>query len=685
MVAMLRRVRTFFVPPDGRLRRGAIVAVVALAVTLGVLTGFTGIVQRLEWGIYDRVVAISAQNRATPEEIVLVALDEPSFQEVGLQWPWPRSIHAALIDSLRRAGAKLIVMDILFDTPADPFDDGILAEALAGPLPVVLAADIRYTASEGYLHTQTILPTEQFLDTGAIVGMATFPFDPDGTIRRGALTVSGYPTLAYAAYLAGDDVAGDGPPPGGGRSPLLRFYGAPRRGIRTVSYYQALAPEEFLPPGIVAGKTVFVGLSVGADADATSAVGDEYATPVGPRTPGVEIQATAYANLLDGATVADPFGAILPLILLSAGAAIALSVLFVRAPFPVALTVFLVFAIVLLFGGYALLNGGVRIPMVQPLVATGSVFVLVSVYRATLGVVERVFITGAFKHYLAPSVVDDILSDPSKLSLGGEVRTVTVLFSDLQGFTTISEQLPPEVLTELLRSYFRDMLAVLQYHDATLDKFIGDAIMAFFGAPLTTSDHAAQAVAAARGMQHAMEEVNRRNAERRLPALVTRIGINTGPVVAGNMGTEDVFNYTVMGDTVNLASRLEGVNKEYGTRTIASAATVAELPRAEPAAAAGLRLLDAIRVKGKHDAVDIYEVGSLLEGDDDGAFAALTARYGDALALYQHGDWSAAATAFAALVEDYGDGPSRTMLSRCRAYAEAPPADWDGVHVMTSK
>lgn len=678
MVRGFSRLRSLIIPTDGRMTLPSIVIVVVIAALLGVAVGFSGVAQRLEWGVYDRYMSLSARRWSSPDNMVIIAIDEPSFAEVGLRWPWPRSIHAALLESLRVAGARRVVMDIIFDTPSDEFDDSALAEALASPLPVVLAGDIRHTSSAGYVHRQTILPEHRFLDTGVAVGLATVYFDPDNMIRRASTLVAGHPTIAYATYLENDAVADFEPATFGSKRqrPLLRFYGGSGVGIDTVSFYQALAPDTFLPSGVLDGKTVFVGLSVGADADVTASA-DVYGTPVGPRTAGVEIQATAYANMVADEFVAEPFRSGWSIALFALLVAFFLSHPFVRAPLPVSLAMFVVVAAGALIAGYLFLDRlNLRVPVIHAILAVGSVFIVVSVYRGALGAAERRFITGAFKHYLAPSVVDEILDDPSKLSLGGELREVTVLFTDLVGFTTISESLAPEMLTELLRSYFREMLAVLREHSATLDKFIGDAIMAFFGAPVATPEHADLAVSAARGMQLAMEGVNSRNAARGLPELVTRIGIHTGLVVAGNMGTEEVFNYTVMGDNVNLASRLEGVNKEYGTRTIAAAATVDRLTERS-----GLRLLDSIRVKGKTEPVEIFEVVARPPA----SFETLRASYEEALVAYRAGDWPVAGERFRSILEVYEDGPSRAMLDRCLRYAVAPPAEWDGVHVMTSK
>jgi adenylate cyclase len=289
-------------------------------------------------------------------------------------------------------------------------------------------------------------------------------------------------------------------------------------------------------------------------------------------------------------------------------------------------------------------------------------------------------ILGAFKHYLAPALVERMLDDPEQLRLGGAEYEVTIIFTDLAGFTTISEKLDPESLQRLLTRFFKEMMDILLSENATLDKFIGDAIMVYFGCPVAFPDHAARACRAAVRMQARMRELNREWSAAGYPEIRMRVGINTGTVVAGNMGTDEIFNFTILGDNVNLASRLEGVNKEYGSLTIASESTRQRLGDGFL-----LRELDSIRVKGKVEPVAIYEVSGMQ--DAEGQTAELHRLFGEGLALYRAGDFGQAERRFAAaLLIEPGDGPSRTFVERCRAYRDSPPPeDWGGVHVMKTK
>ncbi|MBU1100998.1 MAG: adenylate/guanylate cyclase domain-containing protein [Bacteroidetes bacterium] len=220
---------------------------------------------------------------------------------------------------------------------------------------------------------------------------------------------------------------------------------------------------------------------------------------------------------------------------------------------------------------------------------------------------ERAFIKTAFSHYISPEVVNELLENPKSLQLGGEEKWLTVLFTDLVSFTTISENLEPDKLVRLLKLYFTYMTEIIIKHGGTIDKYIGDSIMAIFGAPLSMDDHATRAVRAGLDMEQKLADLNVQLKTEGLPEVKSRIGINTGNMVVGNIGTESVFNYTVIGDSVNLASRLEQANKMFHTSILISRFTYDELNREE----FKIRQLDVIKVKGKETAVEVFEVYDL--------------------------------------------------------------------------
>jgi adenylate cyclase len=677
--AALHAVREFFLPEHGALRLLPFMVVVSVALVLSALVMNLSILQRMDWALYDRYVELATRNPQPPNDIVVVAIDDPSFQELGIQWPWPRSVHAALVQALHEAGAACIAFDVVFDRPSQfPEDDAALVAAAKSAGNVICAADWEDTNDQSYGIFQWVDPFKELADAAHGTGVARLPVDPDGHIRRTPLSFSGRQSLALAVALT---QPGFHAPADGDKTRLIHLNGETRRGFKTVSYYQALAYDTMLPPGTFKGKTVFVGLSLSSTPEVKGAA-DRFLAAYPDPLAGVEIQASVLDSLLRGRFIREPFPSLPSAILVSLAVALILIPLYYRlgafSSFLTALGV----ALALVFIGYfcyGVLQA--RIPVVLPAVSVAMVFLFSYFYRFLLGVVERRMILGAFKHYLAPAIVDTILKDPGKLRLGGATYRVSIIFTDLEGFSTFSEKLSPEKLHDLLTWYFREMMDILLEERATLDKFIGDAIMVYFGCPVEDPSHPLQACRSAIRMQARMVELNQIWSSQGLPHLHMRVGINTGTVVAGNMGTESIFNYTIIGDSVNLASRLEGVNKEYGTSTIVSEDTFHDVQGSVVA-----RELDRIRVKGKTQPIAIYELAALpgvLPGESLRVFQG----YAEGLALYRARRWEEAAAAFQEVLRlDPKDGPSVTMRERALYYkANQPGDDWDGVYTMLHK
>jgi adenylate cyclase len=294
---------------------------------------------------------------------------------------------------------------------------------------------------------------------------------------------------------------------------------------------------------------------------------------------------------------------------------------------------------------------------------------------------QKTMIKGAFGQYLSPKVVEILVNDPSKLSLGGEHREMTAFFSDVAGFSSISEKLTPTELVHLLNEYLTAMCDIIATYDGTVDKFEGDAIIAFWGAPLTQEDHAVLCCHAAIDMDKHMISMREKLKEEGRPNMTVRMGINSGPMVVGNMGSATRMDYTIMGDAVNLAARLEGANKFYTSGTMISDATYA-LAKDHIEA----RELDTVRVVGKKEPITIYQ---LMDKKDQvtGERAEMLEHYYRGTAAYKARQYSEAIPHFEkalGVIED--DGPALTFLERCKEYNENPPAaDWDGVYNFTSK
>lgn len=341
-------------------------------------------------------------------------------------------------------------------------------------------------------------------------------------------------------------------------------------------------------------------------------------------------------------------------------------------------------AAVVVIGSAALM---VTMRLFLPIIAPTLTLLLAAVAQSGYKYVEvsreRNHIRNAFNHYLSTDVINEIISDPSRLRLGGEKRVLTAMFTDVKGFSSISETLDPEDLVKLLNRYLSEMSDIVLQLRGTIDKFEGDAIISFFGAPVTYDDHASRACQAAVRMKKIETYLNEHfMAEELSPhPLATRIGINTGEMVVGNMGTANRMDYTIMGHSVNLAARLEGVNKQYGTWILTS-----ELTRNETGDAFTARQLDRVRVVGVSQPVRLYEI--LDEADlAPEQTVQLVDEFHHGLELFEHREWGEAGSIFSRLNREFpDDGPSKTFFERCTKFqSEEPPKDWDGVFNLTRK
>jgi adenylate cyclase len=326
---------------------------------------------------------------------------------------------------------------------------------------------------------------------------------------------------------------------------------------------------------------------------------------------------------------------------------------------------------------------GIYLRILGPVLALGTAIL----FRETIAFInserEKQFIRKAFSTYLSSDVVQEILEDPGKLQLGGSKRYMSAMFTDVQGFSTISEKLDPEDLVHLLNEYLSALSNVVLDHRGTIDKYEGDAIIAFFGAPLETPDHALRACTSAIIMKRIERELNAGFAETNFSPmpLLTRIGINTGDMVVGNMGTQKKMDYTIMGNAVNLSARLEGVNKQYNTWILASEDTVKGCE-----GKIICRRLDRVRVMGIHEPVRLYEIMDLA-GDASPALIEKVELFNHAITLFENREWPAAEAAFEMVLKaGPDDGPAKIFMERCKLYqTRAPDQDWDGVFNLDRK
>ena len=328
-------------------------------------------------------------------------------------------------------------------------------------------------------------------------------------------------------------------------------------------------------------------------------------------------------------------------------------------------------------------SAGLYFPVFLPMLATATTFVALTIISLLSTSKEKTFIRNAFGQYLSNEVINDLLENPDKLNLGGEKKLLTAIFTDVKGFSTISEAMDPTDLVTLLNMYLTEMSDIIMDERGTIDKFEGDAIISFFGAPTTFNDHAYRACLSAVKMKRAEAIMNKKISSENLSPypLNTRIGINTGDMVVGNMGTAKKMDYTMMGNAVNLAARLEGVNKRYGTWLLMSETTW-DAGGQEFAT----RKLDRVRVVGINTPVRLFE---LVEEKDhlDSRKEDVLNLFEEGLTLFESKDWSGAEKVFRnVLTIDKEDGPAQYYLSRCEKYKKTPPRkDWDGVYNLTEK
>ncbi|MFW5690017.1 MAG: CHASE2 domain-containing protein, partial [Spirochaetota bacterium] len=346
--------------------------------------------------------------------------------------------------------------------------------------------------------------------------------------------------------------------------------------------------------------------------------------------------------------------------------------------------------IVIAGGGVALfLLTGTYLNMVTPLAGVFLTFVILTAMKFVHENQQKVEIRNAFGHYMSEEVVRQVTEDPTKLALGGVKKHLTAMFTDIRGFSTISESLEPEQLTDLLNRYLGAMSDIIIDEGGTIDKFEGDAIIAFFGAPIDQDDSAVRACRAAIQMKKVEAILNEEFMRDQIAPspIYTRIGINTGDMVVGNMGTATRMDYTAMGHNMNLAARLEGVNKQYGTWVLVSEQTYRETYN-EQTRAFSVRKLDRVRVVGISEPVRLYELIDLRdEVDDDPELISKLRTFNSGLTAFEEKEWDTALKHFQEVLDTYPeDGPARYYADRCKAFKRKPPArDWDGVFNLTKK
>jgi len=706
-----------------RLLRGIAVAA-GSAILAGVLW-WSGLLSVLELRSWDARVGLAAGWSEPSEQVVLILVDQGSLdwvqEQYGVGWPWPRELYAPIVNFCSRAGVASLSVDVLYLDPSrygvgddrrfgsaigelGSFAGAMFLSAEEGktvqwpgdvPRPGIETSNLSAWLEGGnhgsLVYPRASFPISQVAQNAAMLANVQMAGDVDGIYRRLPLfnvfdgTV--VPTLGVAGYLLGSDgaaslelsaqhvaVSGRRVPVDKDGRVILHYKGS--RGLHTAYTAASILQSEAqvqggeqpnVDPALLEGRQVLLGFSA-------PALKDLRPSPTNPAAPGVEINATLLDNLITGDFMRDmaPSLSILLFLLLAFAAAIAAAFLSGAVRSVLGYVIFLPLPFGLSLAAYA---GGVWMPLVPLEIAVALSLVGTNLANyATEGRQKR-YIKGAFSQYLSPAVIEQLITHPERLRLGGERRELSIFFSDLQGFTTISEGLTPEELTQLLNDYLSEMTDIIQSEGGTIDKFEGDAIIAFWNAPLEQQDHADRAVRAAIRCQTRLSELRPAFHERVGKELHMRIGMNSGPAVVGNMGSRTRFDYTMLGDAVNLAARLEGINKQFGTYTMISGAMRKAAGDSFPS-----RELSRVAVVGRAEPVTVYEP---MLPEEYAARKPILDEFARALPLFYAGDFARAETLFETIAEQ--DPAARSYVRKCKTLREQAPEQWEGVWVMTEK
>jgi adenylate cyclase len=651
---------------------------------------------QIERKTYD--MRLRALPSAPPRFVTIAAIDEASLAKIG-RWPWSRTTFAALAERLDQHGAKVIAFDLFFPERESPRADAQFARAISATKKVVLGTvfidndtEIRYLGPAGLAAARLAIAPQAIADVrssaqgepvfkrpepygvlvnilelqggAAYAGHIDVPPDPDGVVRRAPLIrrfdgryypafdvqvartylEAEVPALELASYGIAGLKLGEHSIPLDEEGRLLVRHRRPGS-FAAVPIADIL--EGRADAALLKGRVVLVG-------NTATGIGDVRVTPFGATLPGVEVRASIIESLLQGDALQRPEWM---MVVDAAAMALIALVLIVLLP-RLGVSGGGVLAAALL-GGYVALaiylfeTQGLWLNLVYPTLLVALLFATATLVEYFFTFSEKRYLKVAFQHYVPPAVVEDLVADAGKLQLGGEKRELTVLFSDIRGFTTLSEAMAPEDLVKLMNEYFTVMTEKVFEHRGSLDKYIGDAIMAVFGAPLPEPQHAALACRAALDMVRTLKTFQDTLRRRGLPAIDIGVGINTGPMVVGNMGSKSRFNYTVVGDAVNLASRIEHLNKEYGTNILVSEYTYLPLKDEFPLA----REVDRVRVRGRAQPVHLFELFTEERDWLD--------EYRSAYAVMREGDAQRAAGLFAALHARTGDGVSAFHAMHC--------------------
>jgi len=694
-----------------------------VSILLAIAIWQSGMLTAWENKVWDTQSMMLASPSPRSEDITIVLVDQQSLEwaqkNMGISWPWPRELYGAILDTINRHQARGIGFDVLF-TESSSFgvsDDAALGTAIAKsknfaagsvfpgnihgklstwpddiPLPslattATLVKKTDNTPSYNFL----TMPIPEVAQNAAVLCNVHHDPDQDGIYRSLHPLVFAVgiplPSLGLGLYLAahpdtevsllnqhlsvGDAVI----PMNISGQALVRFRGPP--GIYTRISAATLIKDEMLyrdgehtDPAInrqLRKKYVLFGFSA-------PGLFDLRPTPVGAIFSGVEINATFLDNLLNNDFI-SPLSQNLKILVLSFST-ILLGLLLAYFSSPIYMTIIALFFLLIPPAlSFFLFFIGFRFEILPFECSVGGTIILSFLISYMQEGRKRRFIKHSFAHYLSPYVIEQLIEDPDRLQLGGDRKELTIFFSDLEGFTSISENLEPDQLIELLNDYLSAMTDIILEEEGTIDKYEGDAIIAFWNAPLETPDHAVRAVSAALRCQKRLKELRPLFLKQCGHEMHMRIGINSGSAVVGNLGSTNRFDYSMLGDAVNLAARLEGANKQFDSYTMISESTYKLLNNTF-----FCRELANLTVVGKKIPIRVYE--PFLPSEYQKKKKTLET-FSKALQNFYIGNFESAVIQFNTIVDE--DPSAIKYLNKCKVLQENPPPQWEGVWALTSK
>ena len=603
-------------------------------------------------------------------EIVIVEIDDSSLQALDAVWPLPRDYYARVIDNLNQS--KVIGIDIEFFTNKSYNEDILLANSIKKSGKVVLALKYEnFSIGDNIVYGMDLLKPISLLGSPGKdfqVGFINLYEESDGVIRYFLPHLSGVEDHDHFSVVIAEEYLGFSRTLSNSQM-LIKYYAKPG-GYNRVKFsdvYMNTTSFDFTD------KIVLVGVT-------TQDAHDVHSVPISNEAmPGVEI----HANLIQSIILQD--------YLSSQSSISVISIIFLFA-FLTALIIYRfklhisVIILILICIGYVISSiyifdfFNIIMNILYPMISLLSVSIgLIAVYYRTEEK-SRKWITSVFGKYVSPIVIDHLLQNPDKIKLGGEKRDITIFFSDIRGFTPISEKMNPEDLVHLLNEYLSEMTSIIIKDQGLVDKYMGDAIMAFWGAPLDLSNHAEIACSSSLEMIEKLHALQKKWEQQGIPFFDVGIGLNSGEAIVGNMGSSTRFDYTAIGDNVNLASRMEGLNKVYGTNIIITEKTYEFVKDKFET-----RKLDAVKVKGKNEPILIYELVSrkneLSEKQRD-----FISSYEEGLELYFQKKWQEAIGSFQRALKYNDDKTADLLIMRCQKFIKNPPSiEWNGVWTLATK